>query len=111
VPRRLGRTIGAFAALLAASACSTSGSGDSPATRATSTSDSVITTDVATGLDLPWGLARLPDGSHLVSLRDEARVVRVSAQGERADVPATGDDGRVPDVEPWRRGRPARASP
>jgi glucose/arabinose dehydrogenase len=90
--------------LVAASACSTGGSGESPATRATSTSDSVITTDVATGLDLPWGLARLPDGSHLVSLRDEARVLRVSAQGERADVPATGDDGRVPDVEPGGEG-------
>ena len=56
--------------------------------------------DVATGLDVPWGLARLPDGSHLVSLRDEARIVHVATDGTVTRVPATGPDGRVPGVHP-----------
>jgi glucose/arabinose dehydrogenase len=56
--------------------------------------------DVATGLDVPWGLARLPDGSHLVSLRDEARVVHIGVDGTVTPVRATGPDGRVPGVHP-----------
>ncbi len=59
---------------------------------------------VSDGLTTPWGLARLPDGSHLVSLRDEARVVRIAADGTRTDVPGTGDDGRVAGVEPGGEG-------
>ncbi len=39
-------------------------------------------TVVARQLALPWGLARLDDGSYLVSLRDEARVVRVTPEGK-----------------------------
>ena len=58
------------------------------------------TKDLATGLDVPWGLARLPDGSHLVSLRDQARVVHVAADGTVTRVPATGPDGKVPGVHP-----------
>ncbi|WP_298462156.1 sorbosone dehydrogenase family protein [uncultured Cellulomonas sp.] len=34
--------------------------------------------DVVTGLDAPWGVALLPDGDALVTLRDSAQVVRVS---------------------------------
>jgi glucose/arabinose dehydrogenase len=59
---------------------------------------------LARGLELPWGLARLDDGSYLISLRDEARVVRLTPQGRVVRVPATGSDGRVAGVEPQGEG-------
>lgn len=37
--------------------------------------------EVAAGLEAPWGLAFLPDGSALVAQRDSAEVVRVSPDG------------------------------
>lgn len=36
---------------------------------------------IATGLDAPWGLAFLPDGSALVSQRDDGTVLRIPASG------------------------------
>ncbi len=59
---------------------------------------------VATGLAVPWGLAPLEDGSYLVSLRDEARVVQVMTNGRVVAVPATGRDGRVAGVQPGGEG-------
>jgi glucose/arabinose dehydrogenase len=61
-------------------------------------------TEVATDLPVPWSIAQLPDGEVLVSLRDEARVVRVSPDAGVSDVPSTGDDGRVPGVTPAGEG-------
>ncbi|WP_052745579.1 PQQ-dependent sugar dehydrogenase [Allosalinactinospora lopnorensis] len=51
-------------------------------------------TELVTGLDSPWGLAFLPDGSALVSSRLSGDIVRVPAEG--GDAEPVGD---VPDVE------------
>ncbi|WP_435112511.1 PQQ-dependent sugar dehydrogenase [Nocardiopsis synnemataformans] len=53
--------------------------------------------DVATGLEVPWGLAFLPDGSALAAQRDSTEVVRVSPDGSVADVGTV--EGAAPNGE------------
>ena len=51
-------------------------------------------TELATGLDMPWGLAFLPDGSALVSGRASGEIHHVPAEGGEATLV-----GEVPGVE------------
>ncbi|GAB3489747.1 PQQ-dependent sugar dehydrogenase [Nocardiopsis coralliicola] len=53
---------------------------------------------VADGLETPWSIAFLPDGSALVSERDTARVLRVQPDG------STEEAGRVDGVAPGGEG-------
>ena len=73
----------------------------SPGTVASSSSPRASTaavTTIATGLAVPWGLAFLPDGSALVTLRDQAEVRHVSQAARPVSV------GRVPGVVPGGEG-------
>lgn len=54
--------------------------------------------EVATGLASPWGLAFLPDGSALVSQRDDGKVLHIDTRGVRTEV------GVVPDVDHFGEG-------
>jgi glucose/arabinose dehydrogenase len=54
--------------------------------------------DVATGFDVPWGLVFLPDGSALLSERDTARILSVSADGGVTEI------GSVEGVQPGGEG-------
>lgn len=100
MPRRAVLGVGVFGAL-ALAGCTTSGSGQGsaagttspPAASSTSSAPSTgsstsavraalsAPTDVATGLDVPWSAAVLPDGSVLVSERDTGQVKRIGAGG------------------------------
>jgi len=63
--------------------------------RAPATNAPVSTREtIATGLQVPWGLAFLPDGTALVTLRDQGEVLHVAPGSRPASV------GRVPGVVP-----------
>jgi glucose/arabinose dehydrogenase len=80
-----------------------------PATGATTSSGSATsstapapnlpaTETIATGLAVPWGLAFLPDGTALVTLRDKGEVLHVTEGAKPVSV------GRVPGVVPGGEG-------
>lgn len=68
-----------------------------PATTAPGSSRAQFGSTVATGLDVPWGLAWLPDGSALVTQRDDATIVQLRA-GRQPRTVAT-IDGVRPEQE------------
>ena len=65
-----------------------------PAAEAPSSAGPGELTELTTGLEAPWGLTFLPDGSALLTERLSARVLRVPAGGGAPEVV-----GVVPDVE------------
>lgn len=70
----------------------------------TPTAPPVVRHTVATDLDVPWSVVVLPDGSSLVSLREQARIVRVTVGGKVTRVPTGRSDARVPGVVPGGEG-------
>ncbi|MFC7878788.1 PQQ-dependent sugar dehydrogenase [Isoptericola sp. NPDC057391] len=57
--------------------------------------------NVVDGLDAPWGLAPLPDGTVLISLRDEARLVVVDPDaGTTTEVTGPGADALAAQTTP-----------
>ena len=91
--RGRGRGVAALLAALSAAglaACSSDQSADQPATSAGNRPTSAASpsgtaagqvTVLASGLEIPWGIAFLPDGDALVTERNSARILRVPAGG------------------------------
>ncbi|MDM7855551.1 PQQ-dependent sugar dehydrogenase [Cellulomonas alba] len=48
--------------------------------------------DVVTGLSVPWGIAFLPQGDALVTLRDDARIIDVAPDGTTTPITGAGAD-------------------
>ena len=88
--RAVAVTVAALAVLASGAGCSqggdevtvtVDGSGPTPvqtATAGTSGGEPEVVGTVATGLEVPWGVAFLPDGDAVVTERDSARVLTIS---------------------------------
>lgn len=83
-------SLGSLAMILTActtqQAETTSSNGDAPATEEARASNPGSPEDLATDLGVPWDLSFLPDGSALVTQRDTAEVLHVTAEGETTRV-------------------------
>jgi glucose/arabinose dehydrogenase len=81
-------------------ASSTATASSAPTSSAPASSTSAKET-IATGLPVPWGLAFLPDGTALVTLRDRGEVLHIT-MGSKGSTPVS--VGRVPGVKPYGEG-------
>ncbi len=74
------------------------------ATVASPTGSTGSVTDVVTDLEAPWGLAFLADGRAMVTLRDAAKIVLVTADGDVTAVTGPGADQLADVVSPGGEG-------
>jgi glucose/arabinose dehydrogenase len=75
------RTVAAFASLTLITACTATAAEPGSAVITSPPEGLGRITELASGLDMPWGLAFLPDGSALVSGRASGLIHRVPAEG------------------------------
>ncbi|TCC34240.1 PQQ-dependent sugar dehydrogenase [Kribbella speibonae] len=116
-----GRATAVVAALALVSGCSetaptTSPSAPAPASSGTAvptgTVELTVAATVATGIEVPWGLAFLPDKSALVAERDSAKIKRIAGQdvtevGTVDDVKSSSEGGLLGlAVDPGYPGKP-----
>jgi len=101
-PRQAESTRGALACASAVAALLLSGCtaapATSPGTAPVEAPTATVVRDLATGLDVPWDLAALPEGGLLVTLRDRADVVRIDTDGSQHTV------GHLDEVAPAGEG-------
>jgi glucose/arabinose dehydrogenase len=76
----------------------TTGPAESPAPAGTAAPELSVTRTVTANLELPWGIAFLPDGSALVAERNTARVLHVTEAGRATEA------GTVAGVDPGGEG-------
>ncbi len=106
-PERVGTGVTPTAAAPASPSTSSSTPPSGPSTPTLPAGVPGTATAVSTGLPLPWSVVPLtPEGTGgwLVSLRDEARVVHLSPDGEASPVATTDPDGLVPATTPVGEG-------
>ena len=102
--------IGLVAALVALAGCTPGEGPTAPTTQPTAAATAPATVevteadDVLGDLDVPWGLAFLPDGEAVVTLRDEAALVLVGPDGAATDVTGPGADDLADLVVPAGEG-------